>query len=254
MWYTCHWITSNKVISTSWTNKSQQQWARGETNICETHCLVQEIARRPWSVQRPGLPPCFLRITPRERLVEGSSPPALALQLSPLWGKLRELLHARSRMQNVTRPISVLRFWISEGLTQAEGILMFIGDFPEVLSQRILEGIILEGRLCMLRPDSRRGRSWACRTWSSTASSRRCEGSTRTGRSRSALAESYTIGTLWMYVSYIYIYIYIYTHTYIHTCSPLSLFRIPSSSFGWHRLSDAACLMQDRLFSAALLV
>ena len=50
------------------------------------------------------------------------------------------------------RPISVLSFWTSEGLTQAEslslrrGIVMSMGDFQEMLSQAILVGIILVGR------------------------------------------------------------------------------------------------------------
>ena len=52
------------------------------------------------------------------------------------------------------RPISVLKLWISEGLTQAS--LNFKGrnyrvnrEFPELLSQQILPGIILVGRLCV---------------------------------------------------------------------------------------------------------
>ena len=40
------------------------------------------------------------------------------------------------------RPISVLRFWML-----SSGILMSIGNLPESLSQRILVGIILVGRL-----------------------------------------------------------------------------------------------------------
>ena len=50
-------------------------------------------------------------------------------------------------------PIAVLRFWISEGLTSSRililrgGILMSIGNFPEILSQAILAGIILVWRL-----------------------------------------------------------------------------------------------------------
>ena len=51
------------------------------------------------------------------------------------------------------RPISVLRFWISEGLTQAEsqvlgpGIPRTLDNFPEILSQRVFVGTILAGRL-----------------------------------------------------------------------------------------------------------
>ena len=67
------------------------------------------------------------------------------------------------------RPISALRLWISEGFTQAEsefvrgGIPRPIGNSPESLSQAILVGIILVGRLgacCihMARSVSRRAR------------------------------------------------------------------------------------------------
>ena len=51
------------------------------------------------------------------------------------------------------RPISALSFWISEGLTQSYnitlrgGTIMSIGDFLESLSQAILEGRFLAGRL-----------------------------------------------------------------------------------------------------------
>ena len=52
------------------------------------------------------------------------------------------------------RPISVLRFSISEGLTQSHymlisrsGVIMSTASFPEVMSQQILVGIILVGRL-----------------------------------------------------------------------------------------------------------
>ena len=50
----------------------------------------------------------------------------------------------------LVRPTSVLGFWMSEGLTQAYSrcaMLMCIGKFPEFVSQRILEGMILVGRL-----------------------------------------------------------------------------------------------------------
>ena len=51
------------------------------------------------------------------------------------------------------RPISVLRFWTSEGFAQAQFEFQGVefscprGNFPEVLSQRILAGVILVGRL-----------------------------------------------------------------------------------------------------------
>ena len=51
------------------------------------------------------------------------------------------------------RPVSVLRFRISEGLTQAEssflgvGILRPTGNLPEIMSQRILVARILVRRL-----------------------------------------------------------------------------------------------------------
>ena len=51
------------------------------------------------------------------------------------------------------RPISVLRFWTSEGLTQAESSSQGVelprpaGDLLEGSSQRILAGTILVGRL-----------------------------------------------------------------------------------------------------------
>ena len=59
--------------------------------------------------------------------------------------------HSRStpRCTLGLRPISVLKFWILQGLTQAEssilrvGTLTSIGNFPEILSQRIVVGIIL---------------------------------------------------------------------------------------------------------------
>ena len=58
----------------------------------------------------------------------------------------------RRRRKSRARPISVLRFWISEGLTEADywflrcGVLMSIGIFPESSSRAILAGIILVGR------------------------------------------------------------------------------------------------------------
>ena len=59
---------------------------------------------------------------------------------------------------NDLRPISVLRFCSSEGLTQAQFVVlwgamfMFIGDFPEVVSQQIFAGTILVGRLGVCQP------------------------------------------------------------------------------------------------------
>ena len=57
-----------------------------------------------------------------------------------------------STRDSTLRPIPVLRFWISEGLTQAEyyfkcGILRPIGNSLEMLRQLILVGMILLGRL-----------------------------------------------------------------------------------------------------------
>ena len=58
--------------------------------------------------------------------------------------------------QTPVRPISVPTLWISKALTQAlmlrGGILMSIGDFLESLSQAILVGIMLAGRLGVLAP------------------------------------------------------------------------------------------------------
>ena len=54
------------------------------------------------------------------------------------------------------RPISVLRFWILEGfdssiiLSLRGEIIMCIGNFPEMVSQQILAGIILVERLGIL--------------------------------------------------------------------------------------------------------
>ena len=54
--------------------------------------------------------------------------------------------------EGALRPISVLRFWVPEGLTSGiililrGGILSLIGNSPEMSSQAILAGIILAGR------------------------------------------------------------------------------------------------------------
>ena len=58
---------------------------------------------------------------------------------------------SRSNIRSrVVRPVCVLRFRISEGSTQAEsGIPMFIGNFPEILSQEILAERIFSERLAV---------------------------------------------------------------------------------------------------------
>ena len=70
-------------------------------------------------------------------------------------GREASITQASLRVRRDVRPISVLRFWNSDGLTQQNinciickgGIIMPIGNFPEMLSQRNLAGIILVGRL-----------------------------------------------------------------------------------------------------------
>ena len=59
-----------------------------------------------------------------------------------------------AHVAGTVRPISVLTLWIPEGLTDSSIILILrggiprpIGDFPEILSQAILVGIMLVGRL-----------------------------------------------------------------------------------------------------------
>ena len=79
--------------------------------------------------------------------------------LGPI-GKHRALGAYRSPARSaVLQPISILRFWISEGLFDSSRILNIrggiprpIGDFPESLSQAILAGIILVGRLWEVSP------------------------------------------------------------------------------------------------------
>ena len=61
------------------------------------------------------------------------------------------LHHTYSFSYNI-RPISVVRFWMSKGLilsVRAEFIL-FIINFLKILSQQILAGVILVGRLGVL--------------------------------------------------------------------------------------------------------
>ena len=73
-------------------------------------------------------------------------------RLGAVWGLSGDLV---STDWLSVRPISLLRFSMSEGLTQQNlnlsgGILMSIEISPEVLSQQILVGIILVGRLGVL--------------------------------------------------------------------------------------------------------
>ena len=63
---------------------------------------------------------------------------------------MQEAVH--TGMTTCVRPISILRFWISEGFDSSRililrvGIPRPIGNFPEQLSQGILAGITLVGR------------------------------------------------------------------------------------------------------------
>ena len=73
------------------------------------------------------------------------------------------------------RGFDLIRILISRG-----GTLMFIGNFPESLSQRILAGIILVGRLSVAA--ARAPRSWS----SSPAPGTRCCGCSRSSRTQGA--------------------------------------------------------------------
>ena len=81
--------------------------------------------------------------TPRGLVVEGSDWVPTGFRLAGGWAGGQETL---------LRPIFVPRFWISEGLAQALLVLrgemfMSIGKNPDMLSQQILVGRILAGRL-----------------------------------------------------------------------------------------------------------
>ena len=108
------------------------------------------------TVKQQGSHGCFERFQGadgRQRIHHGDFD-AEAFASEQLWPDKEVTIEAAvGPFSCLLRPISVLRFWISEGLTSSRisiirgGILMSIGNFLEILSQAILAGIILVWRL-----------------------------------------------------------------------------------------------------------
>ena len=178
-----HYQTPHPQTPHPWT---PNLWTiRSISEISSCFCWAETLAHwNPTSCQK-SIHNCFVRIWDSQ--IENSK---IEIMETDRTSQLSEV--SRRSLWGAghwIRPISVLRFWMLRGfdpcgiLMLRGGTIMSIGNFPAILSQRILVGIILVGRLGVCG----NGLYWPGPH----------VGSVRTAQ-------------------YIYIYIYIYIHTYIY--------------------------------------